>query len=121
MSSKTAFEKIRDGLKSSIRHAQGKEVLTTRDVELPEPPKAMRPREIARLRRETIGVSQAVFAKVLNSSAQTVHAWEQGRRSPTGCTLRFLRTIEASNVFGRSKNRKTVGMTRIASSEREIA
>jgi len=102
MSSKDALRKIRDGLKVPLRHAQGGEVLTTRDVELPGPPRPMSPAEIVRLRREKIGVSQAVFATMLNSSTQTIHAWEQRRTAPGGCALRLLRTIDEKPEIGRT-------------------
>jgi len=94
MNSKTAFEKIRDGLEQAIEHAEGKKLLTVHHVRVPEPPKPMTPVQIARLRREKIGVSQAVFAKLLNSSVKTIHAWEQGRTMPSGCALRFLEIVD---------------------------
>jgi DNA-binding transcriptional regulator YiaG len=40
--------------------------------------------------RERIGVSQAVFAGMLNTSDSTVKAWERGARTPSGPTLRLL-------------------------------
>lgn len=50
----------------------------------------MTPVEIAVFRRDTLGVSQKLFADMLNVSIQTVHAWEQGRRKPSGSALRLL-------------------------------
>lgn len=43
---------------------------------------------------EEDGGEQAVFARLINDSVQTVHAWEQGRGRPSGPTLRFLRLLE---------------------------
>jgi len=65
-----------------------------REAELPDPPKAMSPAQITALRTKKLGVSQQVFARMLNASPQTIHAWEQGRAKPTGPTLRFLRIAE---------------------------
>jgi DNA-binding transcriptional regulator YiaG len=56
-------------------------------------------KQIRRL-RESLNVSQAVFARILNSSDATVKAWEQGQRLPDGISLRLLELIEkAPDVF----------------------
>jgi len=44
--------------------------------------------------RERLGLSQAVFARVLNSSAETVKAWEQGKRIPDGMALALLQVAD---------------------------
>jgi putative transcriptional regulator len=44
--------------------------------------------------RERLGLSQAVFARVLNSSAETVKAWEQGKRAPDGMALALLQVAD---------------------------
>ena len=62
MSARSFSEDILDGLKRAIRHAEGKEILTTRDVELPDPPKPMKPEDVAQLRGRKNGVIQGGFA-----------------------------------------------------------
>lgn len=47
----------------------------------------------AKAAREALGVSQPVFARFLGVSAQTVKAWEQGARVPTGAVRRLLTDI----------------------------
>jgi hypothetical protein len=37
---------------------------------------------------------QAVFARVLNSSPETVKAWEQGKRTPDGIALALLQVAD---------------------------
>ena len=44
--------------------------------------------------RERLGLSQAVFARVLNASAETVKAWEQGKRVPDGMALALLQIAD---------------------------
>ena len=34
--------------------------------------------------RESLGVSQSMFARLLGISEKTLQNWEQGRRTPTG-------------------------------------
>jgi putative transcriptional regulator len=48
---------------------------------------------IARL-REQLGLSQAVFAEVLNVSPATVRSWEQEQRTPDGAAVRMLQIAE---------------------------
>ncbi len=47
------------------------------------------PDEIKSKRKE-LNMSIPVFAKILNMKPQTVEAWENGRRNPTGGILRLL-------------------------------
>jgi len=44
--------------------------------------------------RGRLGLSQPVFAQALNVSAETVRAWEQGKRTPDGAALRLLQLAE---------------------------
>jgi putative transcriptional regulator len=44
--------------------------------------------------RESIHLSQTVFAKLLNVSASSVKQWEQGKRTPTGSTKILLELLE---------------------------
>jgi putative transcriptional regulator len=49
---------------------------------------------IVRLRK-TLGVSQPVFAQMLNVSVDTARGWEQGRNAPGGPAARLLELVEA--------------------------
>ena len=89
-----AFDNLKSGLEQAIAHGKGQIHLNTRLVELPDPPKPMTARQIARLRRDKLRLSQGVFARLLNAAPQTVKAWEYGRSKPSGCALRFLRLID---------------------------
>ena len=44
--------------------------------------------------REASKVSQAVFARLLNTSLSTVQKWEIGQKRPTGTALKLLRLVE---------------------------
>src|ERR1700733_8405790 len=43
-------------------------------------------------------VSQAIFAKYLNTSTSTVRQWEQGGKHPRGTSLRLLNLITAKGL-----------------------
>ena len=72
-------------------HLEGKKKLTLREsrVVLPMPLKAIKPKEIAGIRRR-LNVSQPVFAALLNVPVATARSWEQGQRKPSGAALRLL-------------------------------
>jgi putative transcriptional regulator len=89
------FRGIRDAMVEGLEALREGRPLTTRDVVLPDPPRQMSAEEIARLRRDKLGVSQAVFANLMNTAVQTIHAWEQGRNRPSGSALRLLRLVDA--------------------------
>lgn len=65
---------------------------TARNREVPAPPlyDATRVRQV----REKLGVSQAVFARLMNVTDKTVQSWEQGVRPPSGAALRLLELAE---------------------------
>lgn len=58
-----------------------------------QPPRRYQGPETQRI-RERLGLSQAVFARVLNASTETVKAWEQGKRQPDGMALTLLEIAE---------------------------
>lgn len=66
--------------------------ITARAAVVAPPP----PYDASRIRavRERMDVSQSVFAQALNVSPETVRAWEQGKRTPEGPTLRLLEVAE---------------------------
>jgi putative transcriptional regulator len=57
------------------------------------PPVAPLPPEQIKQIRETARVSQAVFARLLNTSLSTVQKWEIGQKRPTGTALKLLHLV----------------------------
>jgi putative transcriptional regulator len=66
--------------------------LERRVVRVAPPP----PYDASRIRaiRRALNVSQGVFAELFNVGLTTVHAWEQGKRTPDGASLRLLEIAE---------------------------
>ena len=85
----SAFEKLQSALEDAIEYHRSRRVLTTREVEMPAPPRHLDAGEVSSVRK-TLGVSQAVFARLLNVSAKTVQAWEIGAREPSDAALKLL-------------------------------
>ena len=94
---KTAYDRMNDTIleMATILHKSGDiDTVTLRQYEQMAAPKikVLKSREIKRLRVAT-KVSQAVFAKLLNISPETVKKWEQGDRHPTGASLKLLNLV----------------------------
>ena len=53
----------------------------------------LEPEQIKQI-REASRVSQAVFARLLNTSLSTVQKWEICQKKPTGTALKLLRLVE---------------------------
>lgn len=61
------------------------------------PVRELSPHEIKRIRLHE-KVSQAIFAKYLNTSTSTIRQWEQGEKHPRGTSLRLLNLIAAKGL-----------------------
>ncbi|MBB72122.1 MAG: transcriptional regulator [Legionellales bacterium] len=48
--------------------------------------------------RHSIGVSQAVFAKLINVSVAAIKQWERGERKPSGAALKLLNVVEDKGI-----------------------
>ena len=57
------------------------------------PVEPLEPEQIKRI-RESSRVSQAVFARLLNTSVSTVQKWEIGQKKPTGTALKLLHLVQ---------------------------
>lgn len=53
----------------------------------------LKPEEIKKI-REAAHVSQAVFARLLNTSVSTVQKWEIGQKRPAGTALKLLHLVQ---------------------------
>lgn len=60
----------------------------------------IQPLQAAQIRhiRESSCVSQAVFARLLNTSLSTVQKWEIGQKKPTGTALKLLHLVQARGL-----------------------
>ena len=57
------------------------------------PVEPLEPEQIKHI-RESSRVSQAVFARLLNTSLSTVQKWEIGQKKPTGTALKLLHLVQ---------------------------
>jgi putative transcriptional regulator len=85
-------EQIRKGPHEASRHAKGEITLKTTILEMPDPPPTVGAEELTKLRHKS-GMSQAIFARILNVSTKTVQSWEQGQRKPSQAALRLIQVF----------------------------
>ena len=84
------------GLKEAVAFERGeltgvkvRNVARTARTATASPAPSITAKQIAKL-RERLHLSQPVFARALNVSAETVRAWEQQKRVPDGAAVRLL-------------------------------
>jgi len=78
-----------------LHQAGAMDQVTLREFErlcLP-PVEPLKPEQIKQI-RENSRVSQAVFARLLNTSTSTVQKWEIGQKRPTGTALKLLHLVQ---------------------------
>ena len=85
-----AFADLKSAMEDALAFERGeRRNLKVTRIQAPRRPKAMSPKDIARI-RQRLNCSQAVFAMMLNISPKTVQAWEQGSREPGDAALKLL-------------------------------
>ena len=93
------------GLKEAVAIHRGEKkparvrtrTLTARDTKVAPPPEFDARRVVAV--RESLEVSQPVFAQVLNVSPALVRGWERGARTPSGAAARLLQFAERGELI----------------------
>ncbi|RSZ29351.1 DNA-binding transcriptional regulator [Variovorax beijingensis] len=89
------IEAVRDTAKGLHKASEMDHQVTLREFDplwLP-PVEPLEPAEIKRI-RESAHVSQAVFARLLNTSLSTVQKWEIGQKKPAGTALKLLHLVQ---------------------------
>lgn len=79
------FGTLLDSVRQMGDHMRGKEVEGVKSTDFPE----IEPKRV----RETVGVSQGEFARLLGVPVKTLQNWEQHRTHPTGPARTLLRMI----------------------------
>lgn len=89
-----AFEAIHSSARALHRvGAISKRTMRDYDEAAFSVPDPLEPRQIKRI-RERVNVSQAVFARRLNTSESTVEKWERGAKRPSGLALKMLHVVK---------------------------
>lgn len=88
-----------NGLKEAVDFENKKIDLRSTVAELPDRPPEFSKVQVKKV-RETLNVSQPIFAKILGVSPGTVKAWELGSNSPQGSSARLIQMAQKDpNTF----------------------
>lgn len=88
----TFGDEVLHGLNDFAESIKNGEPITVRDVSLKMEPGDYDAEDV-KVTRQKLGVSQAVFARLLAVNVKTVQAWEQGGQPPSGIARRLLDEI----------------------------
>ncbi|MDC7239069.1 MAG: type II toxin-antitoxin system MqsA family antitoxin [Spirochaetales bacterium] len=94
----TYFDSIMSGLNESLEYSKGNlDNVKRRKVSIAPIPdyNAKKIKSI----RESLNLTQMIFAEVIGVSVKTVEAWEAGRNKPQGPASRFLNLLEQDRNF----------------------
>lgn len=99
-------QELIEGLQDAVEHARGVKKLRATPLELPKAAPHWSKTQIVTLRKDRFHMSQPAFAAVLNVTASTIRAWEQGRKEPSGAAERLLQVADRDpGVFQRLPTR----------------
>ena len=88
----TFGDEVLHGLDDFAESVKKGEPITIRDVSLEMEPRDYDAEDV-KVTRQKLGVSQAVFARLLAVKVKTVQAWEQGDQPPSGIARRLFDEI----------------------------
>lgn len=98
MDNNTYFNSIMTGLDEALKVSKGhlKNIKRRKVTVTPVPEyNATKIKKI----RESLNLSQMIFAEAIGVSVKTVEAWEAGRNKPQGPASRFLQLLENDARF----------------------
>lgn len=90
---KAIGETVQDLIKSDLKTNFTEKELNSLGITIPEV--KLTTSQIKEI-RESLSLSQTVFAKLLNVSPSSIRQWEQGKRQPTGATRVLLDLLKRS-------------------------
>lgn len=82
------FGELKLALEDALSYERGG-TINLRVAQLPPPARRLAPKQIRQI-RSSLNASQALFARLLNVSPNTVESWEQGIRHPRQAALKLL-------------------------------
>lgn len=98
MSNNEVFNSILTGLNQALDYEKGKLTAVKRRKVTISPLQEYKGDKIRSI-RNTLNLSQMIFAEAIGVSQKTVEAWESGRNKPQGPALRMLQILEKDTHF----------------------
>ncbi len=98
MENNTYFNSIMTGLNEALEVSKGRLKTVKRRKVTVSPLPEYNADRIKKI-RESLNLSQMIFAEAMGVSIKTIEAWESGRNKPQGPASRFLQILEQDNRF----------------------
>jgi DNA-binding transcriptional regulator YiaG len=95
-------EDLIHGMQSLIDDMQSGKGITVREVSIELSIPDLIPEEVRAI-RDSLGLSQTLFAEFLGASASAVRSWERGAKIPTPMARRFLDSIRVDPEYWLAK------------------
>ena len=96
------YEGIMQGLNEAVAYNEGKLNVKTNTISISPVPE-FEAAEIKQI-RNTLGMTQVLFAGFMGVSKKTVEAWESGRNRPDGPARRILEMLKVDPDFPQKFN-----------------
>ena len=100
---KEVFNSILSGLNQALDHEKGLLPSVKRRKVTISPLPKYKAEKIKSI-RNTLNLSQMIFAEAIGVSIKTVEAWESGRNKPQGPAIRMLQVLESDERFLENHN-----------------
>ena len=91
-SKRDVFTELTEGMTALAEGRQGKRTLRTHAAEF-KPVPTLTPKELVRV-RESLNMSQALFAVYLRTNVRTLENWEQGRAKPNAQAALLINLVK---------------------------
>jgi len=96
--SKRMGEELIEAMQELLDYSEGKIELKTSRIPVSPVCETISPEEIKAV-RETLRMSQSIFALVIGVSKKTVESWESGRYKPDGAARRLITIMQKDPSF----------------------
>ena len=89
---RNVFAELTEGMAALAESREGKRTLRTHAVEF-KPAPTITPKELIRV-RQSLNMSQAIFAVYLRTNVRTLENWEQGRAKPNAQAALLINLVK---------------------------
>jgi putative transcriptional regulator len=87
------FAELQRGVREAAAYRRGDRTAGLKVSRFASLPKRIKPADIRKM-RDTLCLSQPLFARYLGASVASVRGWEQGSRKPRSMALRLLHIVK---------------------------
>ena len=91
------FDSIMQGLNEAVAYEKGENTARSASITVTPPPEVTA--EEVKMLRQSMNMTQTLFAAALGVSNKTVEAWEKGTNTPAGTARRIIGLLLVDNTI----------------------